>query len=1359
MGLWVSIAILAAIFAAVNPLPGAGAAVQTLSPVTVFTTADNNVGGIRLKNLTSQLTTWTSASDQMSPDNWVHGNLSGVFRNWVRASYSTTGPTELLWDTAKVFYDVNGSAPSKTGRSFKIAASPAVNSSSQDYSGGFPLADTSAGTTVTFMIELYSGTGTPAACDYGRNPSGPRIVAGACEAVASAGKGYRYLLESTRPRLDASVQIPRPQIGLVGPQAAARAVSPETESPVQFRIRDLKTGGSGFNLKINRSSVIIWTTPGNDIRYCTEGGDRRCTSSVVNQFTETVSDDGYTVTLRATAFDPPLPVNSVVTFNIQARDYANNTIAGLVSTSHVQSLQYYQDKNGPTFVPNGGFEDYVTSPGAPADWSLAAGTPILSRDTTLFRTGRNALKMVGNDTTNQDAIQATLIGLETDLTYYVEVWARTGGGSNEQAVLRVVDVTGPGPPEAVLTASTSKGATSYERLSGTFRANGGDFEVWLGERAGAAKNEIVYFDDVLVHESLLANGDFEDFTGTQPDGWSVQAGSPTLSENTTAARTGSALRIQGTAGNNQEGVKIPITIATPPASGASYYVEAWARTGGGRNDVAVLRVRNTGEGTTLFTSLSSAASKTYERLSGTFVAFPQQNYEIWLSERSGANTGEVEVFDDVTVRPNPGDPVFVNGWVKPSSMNPGAINVTGLGGSATLNVTMRDLHMNSSLDASPVAVQGYLYAKTPGGAQCTPAAPAKCLLITPITSFHMVRRATGRPNACDNLVSGSAVSCWEGVTPIQNLSGVTPTLHPRFNVNMTVIAQDVAGHVVTREYPNVFRVEIGSPVIVPKLTPTGFVRAGPYAVSADMTDANPGVDPNLAILRISNRTGSFGGTPAGWTQVSANVYEKKGDPPASGNEFTWSIPDVADGVTVAYQFRVQDKFGNLATTDPVETTKLKFTVDKLPPVLAEEPSKAYRGAPPYTIRYASFDAGAGINETTGKLHFRPAGGTWTVVNLTFANNVASGVINGTFANQASVQYWAEVQDKLGNAVTNGTEAAPKNFTVDTMKPVTTLDPIPTPGADGTVTLTAAASDPTPGSGVDLIVFEGHYKDSSGVFSNWTTVASGTSPGSGVLCLPGGATYEFRAYSIDKAGNKGDVSNIQSVTIAKTAGCAQSLTVLVTDPSGTRVIDADGGKHVEVVKYTAAAKSTFTSPSFISIRIDFSPDDGKHWFFVAQDLENTKTYNWTVNAPSCERCKVNVTATGPGGLKAFDESDTFVIFNGNPTTDYDGNGLFDECELHYFHDIAQRTGSDDSDGDGLGNQYECTIGTDPTRLDTDGDGASDGTESKLGRNPLDANDTPDDLDKRFEQWRSYYLLIPVFFLAVTAVFLLGLARRW
>ena len=60
-----------------------------------------------------------------------------------------------------------------------------------------------------------------------------------------------------------------------------------------------------------------------------------------------------------------------------------------------------------------------------------------------------------------------------------------------------------------------------------------------------------------------------------------------------------------------------------------------------------------------------------------------------------------------------------------------------------------------------------------------------------------------------------------------------------------------------------------------------------------------------------------------------------------------------------------------------------------------------------------------------------------------------------------------------------------------------------------------------------------------------------------------------------------------------------------------------------------------------------------------------------------------------------------------------------------HEHHPRSGAPlDSDGDGLTDEEEMRLGTDPLNPDTDGDGFPDGLEVALGSNPLDANSIPD-----------------------------------
>lgn len=74
---------------------------------------------------------------------------------------------------------------------------------------------------------------------------------------------------------------------------------------------------------------------------------------------------------------------------------------------------------------------------------------------------------------------------------------------------------------------------------------------------------------------------------------------------------------------------------------------------------------------------------------------------------------------------------------------------------------------------------------------------------------------------------------------------------------------------------------------------------------------------------------------------------------------------------------------------------------------------------------------------------------------------------------------------------------------------------------------------------------------------------------------------------------------------------------------------------------------------------------------------------------------------------------------NPPADSDGDGLTDEEEVS----LGTDPNNADTDGDHLTDGTEVTLGTDPTLSDTDGDGFIDSEEVEEGTSPTDANDAP------------------------------------
>lgn len=94
----------------------------------------------------------------------------------------------------------------------------------------------------------------------------------------------------------------------------------------------------------------------------------------------------------------------------------------------------------------------------------------------------------------------------------------------------------------------------------------------------------------------------------------------------------------------------------------------------------------------------------------------------------------------------------------------------------------------------------------------------------------------------------------------------------------------------------------------------------------------------------------------------------------------------------------------------------------------------------------------------------------------------------------------------------------------------------------------------------------------------------------------------------------------------------------------------------------------------------------------------------------------------GDGRPTDEEDANADGDGDPSTnptDLDGDGVPDYLDAD---DTGGPTG--DADGDGLTNEREEELGTDPLVADTDGDGVDDGTEVDDGTDPLDQSSFAD-----------------------------------
>lgn len=178
----------------------------------------------------------------------------------------------------------------------------------------------------------------------------------------------------------------------------------------------------------------------------------------------------------------------------------------------------------------------------------------------------------------------------------------------------------------------------------------------------------------------------------------------------------------------------------------------------------------------------------------------------------------------------------------------------------------------------------------------------------------------------------------------------------------------------------------------------------------------------------------------------------------------------------------------------------------------------------------------------------------------------------------------------------------------------------------------------------------------------------------------------------------------------------------------------------------------------------SDDDGLNDTWEVEQFGNVTAQNGTGDPDgdglnNTEEFAIGTNATNPDtdGDGLDDKEDPFPLDptkpggtgngTGNETEDLDGDGLPDAWEREHFNSTTAQDGDGDPDSDGLSNEEEYDLGTDPNLADTDGDGLNDSTDP----DPLVAG-SEDDAD-RLEM----YAGAPMF-AAIATLCLFALARK-
>jgi len=328
-------------------------------------------------------------------------------------------------------------------------------------------------------------------------------------------------------------------------------------------------------------------------------------------------------------------------------------------------------------------------------------------------------------------------------------------------------------------------------------------------------------------------------------------------------------------------------------------------------------------------------------------------------------------------------------------------------------------------------------------------------------------------------------------------------------------------------------------------------------------------------------------------------------------------------------------------------------------------------------------------------------------------NATTGVISGTLtaAQTGTVSYTVTASNSGGSTTATVTLVYNTAPTGIALAPATVAEN----AASGTTVGTLTATDADTGDTFTYALVSGTGSTDNASFS-----ISGTSlTTAAVFDFETKASYSVRVRVTDAGGltfERALTITVTNVNEAPSAVALSASTVAENAASGTTVgtlsatdIDANDTFTYTLVSGTGGTdNASFTiSGTTLSTAAVF-------------DFETKSSYS------------VRVRVTDAGGL-TFERALTITVTDVNEDRDgdgvkdneeiADGTDPLDACSFKLSSQNATPTDAwkaADCDNDGLSNQREKDLGTDPLKADTDGDGVPDGVEVTDGTDPLDAS---------------------------------------